>query len=104
LATLLAGAAAVPAMMNYIDFITDPRVRDGSEAVVAAAVEHLGRDPGITITDHARTLFVDLYGVASRLRHKLGGAWRRFGVADISVRTLEVTHRSPGRPGDRLSR
>jgi hypothetical protein len=67
-ATLLAGAAAVPAMMNYIDFITDPRRRDGSEAVVAAAVEHLGRDAAITVTDHARTMFVDLYNVASRLR------------------------------------
>ena len=65
--TLLAGAAAVPAMMNYIHYITDPRIRDGSEALVAAAVEQLGEDPGISVTDHARQSFNDLCNVASQL-------------------------------------
>lgn len=66
-ATLVAGTAAVPAMVDYINFIATPARRDGSEAVVAAAVEYLGSDPTIALPDSARHTFRDIYDVATRL-------------------------------------
>lgn len=67
-ATLLAARAAVPAMVDYIDFIVVPGRPDGSEAIVAAAVEYLGSDPVIALTDETRRTFRDIHDVAIRLR------------------------------------
>ncbi len=50
-----------------LTYETRPR-RDGSESVVAAALEHLGSDAGITLTAGARRTFRDIYDLAIRLR------------------------------------
>ncbi|GAA4261861.1 hypothetical protein [Dactylosporangium darangshiense] len=65
-ATLAAGLDAVSAMTDYLTFILDRA--DGSQFVVAAAVEHLGSDPAIDPTAAGRRQFRDLYEVAVRLR------------------------------------
>lgn len=72
-AALVVGSAAVPAMVDYINFIVTPLRRDGSEAVVAAAVEYLGSDPEIAPTDRARQTFRDIRDVAIRLREAFAG-------------------------------
>ncbi|GAA0242888.1 DUF6000 family protein [Cryptosporangium japonicum] len=66
-ATLLGGPAAVPSMVSYLDHILTSR-RDGSEHVVAAAVEYLDADPPITPTDEGRRAFRSLLNVATTLR------------------------------------
>jgi hypothetical protein len=67
--TLVAGVRAVPAMINYVTFMASDQSRpDGSESFVAAAVEHLGSHPPMTVTDHARQAFRGLFAVAIRLR------------------------------------
>jgi hypothetical protein len=66
-ATVVAGPAAVPAMIAYIDFIMAPTRRDGSEDVVAAAVEHLGAESPLAPTESGRRAFHDIHGVAMRL-------------------------------------
>jgi hypothetical protein len=71
-AALVAGRAAVPAMIDYLNFITQPTRRDGSESIVAAAIEHLNADPGIVPSDYARQSLNDLCDLGSRLRN----AWR----------------------------
>lgn len=67
-ATLVAGSSAVPAMVSYINFIMDPGRRDGSQHVVAAAIEHLGSNPVIAPTDEGHRTFRDLHDLAVRLR------------------------------------
>jgi len=68
-ATLVAGSAAVPAMTNYIDFMTAvPSRADGSEIIVGAAVEYLGSSPSVVPPDTARQWFRDLHEVAAELR------------------------------------
>jgi hypothetical protein len=67
-ATLLAGSAAVPAMVGYVNFIMEPGRRDGSESFVAAGLEYLGSDPVIAVTNEARQTFHDVHGVGTRLR------------------------------------
>lgn len=67
-ATVVAGPAAVPAMIAYIDFIMAPTRRDGSEDVVAAAVEYLGAESPLAPTDRGRLAFHDIHGVAMRLQ------------------------------------
>lgn len=71
-AALGAGRAAVPAMINFINFNMEPTRRDGSESIVAAAIEHLGAGPHMVPSDSARQSFNDLWDVGSRLRN----AWR----------------------------
>jgi hypothetical protein len=66
-ATLVAGTAAVPAMTTYIEFMTTSAFGDGSEDVVAAAVEHLGAQAAIPPTDEGRRAFLGVYDVAVRL-------------------------------------
>jgi hypothetical protein len=67
-ATLVAARAAVPAMVDYINFMVAPGRRDGSEAIVAASVEYLGSDPVIALTDETRRMFRDIHDVAIRVR------------------------------------
>ncbi|GAA0917068.1 DUF6000 family protein [Virgisporangium aurantiacum] len=66
-ATLVAGTAAVPAMTSYIEFMTASAFRDGSENVVAAAVEHLRGEVAIVPTDEGRRAFLGIHDVAIRL-------------------------------------
>lgn len=66
-ATVVAGPAAVPAMIAYIDFMASTR-RDGSEDFVAAAVEYLGAESPLTPTDSGRRAFHDIHVIAMRLR------------------------------------
>ena len=68
-ATLVAGAGAVPAMITYLEFIMAPIRRDGSEDIVAAAVEHLGTQPPIIPSDKGRQAFRDILDVATSLRN-----------------------------------
>ncbi|MFI5843750.1 hypothetical protein ACIA8K_29015 [Catenuloplanes sp. NPDC051500] len=67
-ATVVAGADVVPAMLAYLDFIMEPTRRDGSEHVVASAVEHLGARPPIAPTEEGRRAFRDIHNLAMRLR------------------------------------
>ena len=56
-ATLVAGTATVPATSTYIEFMTAWALRDGSENVVAAAVEHLGAKAAIVSTEEGGRAF-----------------------------------------------
>jgi hypothetical protein len=67
-ATVVAGASAVPAMISYLEFITASGRPDGSEDVVAAAVEHLGAESPVIPTDEGRRSFRGLHDVAMSLR------------------------------------
>jgi hypothetical protein len=73
-ATLVAGTAAVPATTTYIEFMTASAFRDGSEKVVAAAVEHLGAEVAIVPTEEGRRAFRGIRGVATRLADAEGAA------------------------------
>jgi hypothetical protein len=66
-ATVVAGKAAVPAMNTYIEFMTASAFRDGSENVVAAAVEHLDAETSVVPTDEGRRAFRGIHDVATRL-------------------------------------
>ncbi|MEV4138813.1 hypothetical protein AB0J72_42445 [Dactylosporangium sp. NPDC049742] len=65
-AALVAGPDAVTAMTDYLTFILNRP--DGSQFVVAAAVEHLGSDPVIDPTAAGRRQFQNLHEFAVRLR------------------------------------
>jgi hypothetical protein len=65
-ATVVAGAEAVPGMIAYLDFMMSRP--DGSENVVAAAVEYLGAEAPMVPSEAGRQAFRDVHGVAVRLR------------------------------------
>jgi hypothetical protein len=70
-AAVVAGDAAVPAMTAYVSIMSASEWADGSQEVVAAAVEHLGADPGIVPSDTARIRFQEIRQVATSLRAAL---------------------------------
>ncbi|MGI5240100.1 hypothetical protein [Dactylosporangium sp. CA-139066] len=67
-ATLVAGRNAVTAMADYLAFVFGLGRRDGSQHVVAAAMEYLGADPVVDPGDDGRRQFRVLHDVAIRLR------------------------------------
>ncbi|WP_436532871.1 hypothetical protein [Actinoplanes sp. HUAS TT8] len=71
-ATVVAGPAAVPAMVDYIGTVMASDWRDGSEGVVAAAVEHLDGVPPLIPSDQDRRSFRAIREFAMRLN----GDWR----------------------------
>ncbi|MFI7598877.1 hypothetical protein [Actinoplanes sp. NPDC049681] len=71
-AAVVIGPAAVPSMLNYLDYIMAPALRDGSEDVVAVAVKQLGGEPPLIPTDEGRRAFQGLHAFAMRLHE----AWR----------------------------
>jgi hypothetical protein len=70
-ATLVAGTRAVPAMITFIEAMVASTRPDGSQDIVAAAVEHLGMQPPVAPSDRGRHAFHDILGVARRLRDAL---------------------------------
>lgn len=69
-ATVVAGPIAVPAMIAYLDYVMAPTQRDGSEDVVAAAVEYLGAEHPHGPRDRGRRAFHDIHTVAMRLHEE----------------------------------
>ena len=67
-ATIVAGPVAVPSMTAYLEYIMAPTRRDGSEDVVAAAMEYVGAKPALAPTGQGRQTFHDIARVAMRLR------------------------------------
>ncbi|MEV0272563.1 hypothetical protein AB0H43_27620 [Hamadaea sp. NPDC050747] len=55
-ATVIAGDAAVPAMTVYADIMSASEWADGSQQVVAAAIEHLGAAPPPASPNLQRTM------------------------------------------------
>jgi hypothetical protein len=73
-ASIIAGQDAVPAMVDYINLMLDPRRNDGSDAIVAAGLELLGADPIVPAPNDARRVFRDLREFALGLREAFNAA------------------------------